>query len=270
MTHNLGTFFSKEKKGYYVWFKIYYTDTPDSQADIVKLFASEDIDIRYGYLDNTEYKDKGKYVLFARVKTGTDINDFLSKLKTLDVVLNIEHNILQNGTLHSLDYPLQLLGERAVIARATTFVDIVRIIKNNVSDSSGLLMVSGLNGGIHAARYIKTKINIDKNNLTDILKELVTSAGWGLLDMDLDFDTLNGKIYFMNCFIAETYGESERPVCEYISGFFSGFFTESLGEPVHVREIRCKSMMGIDFCEHMISKAPQGIKPEHILRGELP
>lgn len=269
MTHNLGIFFSKEETGNYVWFKIHHSDTPKSQADIVNLFASENVDVRYGYIDNTEYSDRGKYVLFALVKQSVDINTFLDKLEKLDVVLNVEYDVMQDEELHSLDYPLQLLGERAIITRATTFVDVIHIIKENVSDSSGLLMMSGLNGGIHAARYIKTNINIDKNNLINILKELVIAAGWGRLDMDLDFETLNGRIYFMNCFIAEYYGKSEIPVCEYVSGFFSGYITEALNEPVHVREIRCKSM-NHDVCEHIISKAPHGMKPEHILRGDLP
>jgi len=250
-----------------IWFDISYVDTISSQANITRFFADNNVNIRFGYLDNTGHAETGKYIIFTQVEKNVDVEKLAANLKGLDVVQDVEYGISSNKMIQTVEFPLNLLGERAVIARATTFVDIIRTLYENVSQSDGLLMLSGLKGGINAARYFKVITTIDESNFKDVLKELFMATGWGILDIECDCETMSGRIFVYESFIADNFKESGRPVCGYMSGYFAGFITEVLGQTMHVREIRCKSM-GHDLCEHSISLAPPGAKLEHLLRGE--
>ena len=233
-----------------IWFNISYINTINSQADITGFFADNNVNIQFGYFDNTGHAETGKYIIFTQVEKSVDVEKLVAGLKGLDVVHDVEYGISSNKMVQSVEFPLNLLGERAIISRATTFVDIIRTVYENVPQSDGLMMLSGLKSGIHAAKYFKGITTIDENNFKDILKELLMATGWGILDIEYD-----------------RYRENERPVCGYMSGYFAGFITEAVGKTMRVREVRCKSM-GHDVCEHVISLAPKGVKLEHLLRGE--
>ena len=250
-----------------IWFNIIYFDRIKSHADIMNFMANNDVNVRFGYLDNRMNTGTGKYIIFTHIDKNVDVASLVDELKSLDVVLDVEYGISKNKMIQSAEFPLNVLGERAIISRATTFVDIIRTLYENVSQSDGLMMLSGLKGGIHAAKYFKKITTIDKNNFEDILEELFMATGWGILDIECDEETMSGRIIVKESFIANKYEDSERPVCGYMSGYFAGFLTEVLGQTMHVREVRCKSM-GHDACEHVISPAPPGVKLEHLLRGE--
>ena len=250
-----------------IWFNIIYYDRISSHADIMNFMADNGINVRFGYLDNRMNTGTGKYIFFTNIDKKVDLISLVDELKDLDVVIDVEYGISKNTIIQSAEFPLNMLGERAIIARATTFVDIIRTLYENVSQSNGLMMLSGLKGGIDAAKYFKGVIDIDESNFKDILEELFIATGWGILDIEYDQETMSGRIIVKESFIANKYKESERPVCGYMSGYFAGFLTEVLGQTMHVREVRCKSM-GHYVCEHAISLAPPGAKLEHLLRGE--
>jgi len=267
MIRDLCMFCSADEMTDVVWFRISYRDTIRSQAEITSLLADREVDIRFGYLGDTEHPGKGKYVVFTKIEKGVELDKLVNELKALDVVLDVEYGISKNRMIQSVEFPLHLFGKRAIITHTTTFVDIIRTLNETVPQSDGLLLLSGLNGGIHAARYIKNIMPLDRYNCTDMLKELFMAAGWGILDIEFDCERLDGRIFVRDSFIAGMYEESEYPVCTYISGYFAGFMTEAIGRTMQVHEVRCKSM-GHDICEHIISAAPPGAKLEHILRGE--
>jgi predicted hydrocarbon binding protein len=255
-----------------IWFNISYINTITSQADITGFFADNNINILFAYLDNTErektgHEKTGKHIIFAQIEKSVDVDKLAAGLKSLDIVQDVKYGISSNKMIQSVEFPLNLLGERAIIARTTTIVDIIRTLYENVSQSDGLMMLSGLKGGINAAKYFKGITTINRDNFKDILKELLMATGWGILDIEYDCKTMSGRIIVHESFIADIYKENERPVCGYMSGYFAGFITEMVGKTMHVREVRCKSM-GHDVCEHSISPAPPGVKLEHLLRGE--
>jgi hypothetical protein len=108
---------------------------------------------------------------------------------------------------------------------------------------------------------------IDNDNFLDILGELLMAAGWGKIEYDINIFELTGTVRMKDSFLADEYGESDTPVCVYISAFLAGYISECLKKTVQVKESRCKSM-GDGVCEHVISPAPSGVKIEHVLRGE--
>ncbi|MDK2948478.1 MAG: uncharacterized protein PWQ63_1638, partial [Methanolobus sp.] len=119
-----------------------------------------------------------------------------------------------------------------------------------------------------AARYMQEMVEMNDDNFLGLLGELLMAAGWGKIEYDINIFELTGIVRMKDSFLADEYGESDVPVCVYISAFLAGYISECLKKTVQVRESKCKSM-GDEVCEHVISPAPSGVKIEHLLRGEL-
>ncbi|MDW7733092.1 MAG: V4R domain-containing protein [Methanolobus sp.] len=268
MVRDLCMFSKADEKAEVIWFKIAYENTVHSEADITSLFAEKELDVRFAYLDSLEDPSRGKYVIFTEVEKGRDVSGIVKELKELDVVLDVEYGISKNQVMQSVEFPLSLFGERAIILRARTFVDILRIVNEHVPQAEGVQMLTGIKSGTSAVRLLRDIIDVDENNCFDLLKELFMAAGWGMIEYDIDIQSLKGTIRTGDCFISDTYRESDVPVCAYISGFFAGFISEVTKRTVQVHESQCLAA-GNMFCEHIVAPAPKGTKTEHILRGEL-
>jgi len=251
-----------------VWFKIEYQNTLRSEADITSFLADKKLDIRFAYLDSSEDPSKGKFVVFTEVDRCEGLEDIITELKQMDVVLNVDYGISKNRVMQSVDFPLNILGERATIVRATTFVNILKIIHEHAPQSEGLLMLTGIKSGSDTVKYLQEMTDVTTTNCMELLREFFMAAGWGILECDIDCETLIGSVKVKDSFIAEAYEESEMPVCGYMSGFFAGFISTVAGKNVQVHESYCMSM-GTRTCEHLVSPAPENIQMEHLMRGEI-
>lgn len=268
MVRDLYMFSRGDEKAHVVWFSITYQSNMGAETNITSALTEMEVKLKFAYLDNTEPDGRGKYVLFTEVKEESQVDTINQRLRSIEGVIDVESGISRNRMIHSVDFPLNFLGERAVITRSRTFLDILRIIRENVIQPDGLLLLSGLKGGIGAAKYVKGIIEADKSNCMGILRELFLASGWGKLEMDFDRTTCNGKVLVRDSFIADAYGPSDLPVCGYMSGFIAGYMTEMMGYTFQVREVSCKSM-GNAMCEHLVSPVPEGVKLEHIMKEEM-
>ncbi len=268
MVRDLYMFSRGDEKAHVVWFRITYQSNMGAETNINSVLTERGVKIRFAYLDNTEPNGQGKYVLFTEVKEETQIDTINKRLRGIEGVIDVESGISGNRMIHTVDFPLNFLGERAVITRSRTFLDILRIIRENVIQPDGLLLLSGLKGGRCAAKYVKGIMPVDRNNCMAILRELFLASGWGKLEMDFDRDTCSGTVRVRDSFIADAYGHSDLPVCGYMSGFIAGYMTEMMGYNFQVREVSCKSM-GHAVCEHLVSPAPEGVNLEHIMKEEI-
>jgi predicted hydrocarbon binding protein len=268
MVRDLYMFSRVNEEADVIWFKVAYENTVHSEADITSFFAEKGLDIRFAYLDSSEDPTKGKYVMFTEAEKGRDIGSIAEELEKMDVVLSVKWGYSKNRAIQSVDFPLQLLGKRAVIIRAKTFVDIINIMNEQVPQSEGLLTMIGIRNGAGAARYMQEMVEMNDDNFLGLLGELLMAAGWGKIEYDINIFELTGIVRMKDSFLADEYGESDVPVCVYISAFLAGYISECLKKTVQVRESKCKSM-GDEVCEHVISPAPSGVKIEHLLRGEL-
>jgi len=268
MVRDLYMFSRGDEKALVVWFSITYQTDIGAEANINSTFNEMGVKLKFAYLDNTEPDGKGKYVLFTEIKEENQIDAINKKLNSIQGVTEIDSGVSRNRMIQTIDFPLNFLGERAVIARSKTFVNILKIIRENVIQPDGLLLLSGLKGGRGAAKYVMSIIKIDKSNFMDILRELFLASGWGKLEMDFDRFTCNGKVIVRDSFIADAYGSSDLPVCGYMSGFIAGYMTEIMGYTFQVREVSCKST-GNTVCEHIVSPVPDDVKLEHIMKEEM-
>jgi predicted hydrocarbon binding protein len=268
MVRDLYMFSKGDEKAHVVWFSITYQSNVGAETNINSVLAEMGMKIRFAYLDNTEPNGQGKYVLFTEVMEEPQIDTINKKLRDIEGVNDIESGISGNRMIHTVDFPLNFLGERAVITRSRTFLDILKIIRENVIQPDGLLLLSGLKGGKGAAKYVKGLTPANRNNCMAILRELFLASGWGKLELDFERDTYSGKVRVRDSFIADAYGPSDLPVCGYMSGFIAGYMTEMIGYTFQVREVSCKSM-GHGVCEHLVSPAPEGVNLEHIMKEEI-
>ncbi|MCL7474763.1 MAG: V4R domain-containing protein [Methanosarcinales archaeon] len=238
----------------------------DVQAEVIECLNEHGAEIRFGYLTGPLPDAKVKYEVFTLVDKNADMEKLAKGLGRLEGVIHVEKGISHNVSLQSSGFPQELLGERAILLRATTFVDILKILNEHAPQSETLLFLAGLRGGSNAAKYFTKTARLERSNLTMILTELISVCGWGKIQIQFDFPSLKGKIKVQDSFIADTFERRESPVCSYMSGYFAGFFSEVLGENMSVSEIACKST-GSPYCEHTIYHAPI-FNIEHLVRGE--
>jgi len=143
-------------------------------------------------------------------------------------------------------------GVRVVIMRAGTFVDLQKQIEKILGvDASALFYEAGIRAGRESTRVLLEEW--DERGI-DFLKRwgrFYRSAGVGwfkLEDINIDFENENGHLRIKQSFIAEEYSKSNRPVCHFLCGFFSGVLQEVLGEKVTCEEVKCIAK-GDEYCE---------------------
>ncbi|MGA9187602.1 MAG: V4R domain-containing protein [Methanosarcina sp.] len=266
MVRDLFMFAGFNESSQIAWFKIIYSKEPGSLSLITDFLEKENAFIMFGHLDNITQK-AGEYSVFTELNEDVDPGNLAQKIKSLEVVSEVEYGISKYGMIYSVDFPLNVIGVRGVAARALTIVDIIKTLNENVAHAEGLLTISGLKGGIHAAKYFKSIMPLNDSNFANVLAELYRAVGWGILEIDCNPETYEGKIVVRDSFIADVYGASEQPVCAFMSGYFAGYLTEYFGKNISVREVSCKAT-GKKVCEHIISLAPSGSSQEYQTRGD--
>ncbi len=267
MVRDLFTFAGFNENTQIVWFKIIYSKEPGSLSLITDFLEAENAFIMFGHLDNLTQKT-GEYSVFTELKKDVDPEEFARKIKGLNVVSEVEYGISKYRMISSVDFPLNVVGVRGVIARALTIVDIIKTLFQNAPHAEGLLTISGLKGGIHSAKYFKSIMPLDDSNYASVIAELFRGVGWGILEIECDTKTYEGKVIVKDSFIADMYGAADQPVCAFMSGYFAGYLTEYFGKAISVREVSCKAT-GKKYCEHIISLAPSGgTGQEYQVRGD--
>ncbi|MCO5380769.1 MAG: hypothetical protein NHB15_00360 [Methanosarcina barkeri] len=266
MVRDLFMFAGFNENSQIAWFKIIYSKEPGSLSLITDFLEKENAFIMFGHLDNITQK-AGEYSVFTELNENVDPENLAQKIQSLEVVSEVEYGISKYGMIYSVDFPLNVIGVRGVAARALTIVDIIKTLNENVAHAEGLLTISGLKGGIHAAKYFKSIMPLNDSNFANVLAELYRAVGWGILEIDCNPETYEGKIVVKDSFIADVYGASEQPVCAFMSGYFAGYLTEYFGKNISVREVSCKAT-GKKVCEHIISLAPSGSSQEYQTRGD--
>jgi predicted hydrocarbon binding protein len=249
-----------------VWYKILYSKGRGSLSLITDFLEKENASIMFVHLDNIT-QETGEYSVFLELEKNIDPEVFAQKIKDLEVVTGVEYGISSNRMVYAADFPMNVIGVRGVSARALTIVDIMKTLYQSVPHAEGLLTVSGLKGGIHAEKYFKSILPLNDSNYASVLAELYRGVGWGILEIECDPETYEGKIIVKDSFIADVFGVADQPVCAFMSGYFAGYLTEYFGRTISVREVSCKAT-GKEFCEHIISPATSSASQEYQFRGE--
>ncbi|RLG27009.1 hypothetical protein DRN85_01280 [Methanosarcinales archaeon] len=238
------------------WFKVILIDRPGSLAQIPVVFADNGVDQLFGYFSLIQRGVKGKYVTFAELP-GVDVEKLVADLQSLDEVLDVDYCITEKILIQTAEFPLEIFKSRAIILKNTTFIDIIEEIEEAIPNANALIFHCGLKGGMDDARYFKEVAGIKKNDFITLLRGVLFSAGWGIVDISFDFESCSGSIYVKNSFLAETTRLNEgQSQCGYLSGYFAGFFTEILEKDMEVHEEKCRSGRE-KICEFAILPTPE-------------
>ncbi|RMH05921.1 MAG: 4-vinyl reductase [Aquificota bacterium] len=107
-------------------------------------------------------------------------------------------------------------------------------------------------GGKRGAKILKERYGIYTDRLDEALDILtVIAESSRLLDV-FEYNLENMEIYVDGSILVEAVGESKKPVCEPMAGFFEGFLSELLNKKVSVKEIRCRAQ-GAERCVFKIN-----------------
>lgn len=102
-------------------------------------------------------------------------------------------------------------------------------------------------GGRKGARILKERYGIYTDRLDEALDILtVIAESSRLLDV-FEYNLEKMEVYVDGSILVEAVGESKKPVCEPMAGFFEGFLSELLGKSLSVREIACRAQ-GSERC----------------------
>jgi len=247
------------------WIKILALDRVGVIADIAEVMAKHGIDQIFGYFEILKRHVRGKYVTFVEICDGS-LEDFVRELRGSEDILDVEYEETPGSiVIQTAEFPLQMLGERAMISRTATFVDVLRTIESVYPGRADAVMFhSGLRGGSDAARYFIETSGARGRDFITLLEGILFAAGWGRVKVDFDFEKGRGSIIVRDCFIVDPAGQRsiEPPSCSYLSGYFAGFFSTALGKNVLVREVKCAAN-GEDYCEHAVQVAPPSTPVEH-------
>ncbi|CAD6492108.1 MAG: V4R domain protein [Candidatus Argoarchaeum ethanivorans] len=251
MSRDVCTFYVGDNNATLAWFKVTLIDKQGSLSKIPVVFADNGVNQLFGYFGLIEQGVKGKYITFVEFTEKTSVNKLVNELKNLDEVLDVKYHVTKKIIIQTAEFPLEMFNSRAIISRNTTFSDIIEEIEDAAPNANALIFQCGLKGGMDAARYFKEVAGIKKRDFITLLKGILFSAGWGVIDIDFNFDSCKGTISVKDSFLAEIKRSTEHAQCGYLSGYFAGFFTEVLDQAIHVQETKCKSM-GAEECEFTI------------------
>ncbi|MEM3406922.1 MAG: 4-vinyl reductase [Nitrososphaerota archaeon] len=147
---------------------------------------------------------------------------------------------------------IKQLNQRIITIRAKTFINLQKTIESIISEEgAALLYEASINAGKDTA-----KILIKKFKNKDFFKKLSkfyssNGCGWfKIKKINID-PNKGGYIQIEQSFIAEEYGKSEKPVCDFLAGYFVGMLEEIYKKEYTCEEIKCIAK-GDKYCEFKI------------------
>jgi len=149
---------------------------------------------------------------------------------------------------------IEQLGERVITIRAKTFVNFQKAIESIISEEAkALFYEASINAGKDTAKMLikKAKNKDFINKLKLIYYYDSRGCGWfKIKKIDIDPEK-GGYVQINQSFIAEEYGKSEKPVCDFLAGYFVGIFEEIFKKEYTCEENKCIAK-GDKYCEFKI------------------
>jgi len=148
-------------------------------------------------------------------------------------------------------------GVRVVIIRAGTFVDIQKDLENCYGEQARAMFYdAGVRAGKESAKILLEEWEERGMDFLKQLSKFYCSEGVGwfkIKEINIDPQKERGYIRIEQSFIAEEYGPSDRPVCDFLSGYFAGVLEEVFGGQFYCNETKCFAK-GDPCCEFMFER----------------
>ena len=130
-----------------------------------------------------------------------------------------------------------------VLLRDATFTNIQKSLERALGDEAKAeLYEAGISAGKGSAAALLGKWKERGQEFIDRWSEFYGSDGVGWFKVNDIRMNENAKVDYLQIdqsFIAESYGDSDRPVCDFLCGFFVGTLEEVFGEAYSCEEVEC-------------------------------
>lgn len=149
-------------------------------------------------------------------------------------------------------------GIRVIIIRAGTFVELQKDVEDCFGEQARALFYdAGVRAGRESAKVLLEEWKERGTDFLARLKEFYSSEGVGwfkIREINVNQPKHEGYIRIEQSFIAEEYGRSERPVCDFLSGYFAGVLEQVFGGEFSCSETKCIAK-GDPLCEFRFERS---------------
>jgi predicted hydrocarbon binding protein len=152
---------------------------------------------------------------------------------------------------------VKLMGVRSVITPVGSLLGIMDAA-NDILGERGTWIVMYRAGYDTALTFSRTMIDVyhlDPNQVALAYSDFAHVRGWGFYKLvELGFTNGHGRIQVYNSIFAEYFaqkGNTNRPVCGFVTGALAGITHAVSGIQVRARELQCAAM-GAEHCEMVV------------------
>ena len=136
---------------------------------------------------------------------------------------------------------LSVEEKRRLVVLNSIFMKIQKTLEASIGKSSAKVLYTA--GEEFGHKYMEILKNEDKDvTIQDLLIELEATDF-----VKAVFNPDDQSFQVFDSPIALSYGDSEKPVCHFLAGFFTGVVTEYYGKPFEYEETTCKAAQN-DVC----------------------
>ncbi len=132
---------------------------------------------------------------------------------------------------------------RMVLLRSETFTNIQKSMERlHGEEAKAALYEAGIDAGRDSTTTLLSKWDERGREFLERWAKFYSSegVGWFKLDeMRIDLEGIVESFQISQSFIADSYGESSQPVCDFLCGFFVGVIEEAFGKKLECVESEC-------------------------------
>lgn len=196
------------------------------------------------------------FVDFTNSKASSkDIEKFFEGLRIVKLARVLSHKVdkIVGNNYH---FPLEILGERAVIFGRDVYTAIFKGIRNEFGTAGEtFLYYLGVESGLESYKFISELIGKENSaNLIRAMRTFAKSLGWGdIKKIFVDRNLGNAVIDVYNNFECALSEGSKTPYSRFYKGLLTGYFSKYFHEEVKVEEPKCIAT-GDSYCKFKVKK----------------
>lgn len=236
---------------------IVFRDIPEALASAIRVLADANVNLKTGSIFHVA-GNSGLRVLTSFIDTSKvkcTIEELVKHLRGLNMVVDVVVVKPKPAPFESVHFPILHGTTRAALVPIGIAYSLWKSLEE-IFLPSGLAAIfysAGKNAGIHTAKRLKQKYNLEKTDLILAFAQSMRATGWGIIEpLKVDFRESSATIIIRDCFEAVTWRQGTYKVCHLTRGTLAGFMGEAFNRPVEAEETKCKAT-GDDYCEFKIS-----------------
>ena len=151
---------------------------------------------------------------------------------------------------------LMYKGIRYLLIRPETLIELQRIMEAalGIEKTGQALYHAGHKGGSLSAEKFRQAESRDPEAIVRFMANMGGQLGWGRLEVNsLDAEKGMLELEVFHSVFAETYGQSDAPVCHLIRGVFAGTWGGSIERDVIGLETQCRAVEGPGPCKFIFT-----------------